>query len=343
MTRHPTRCPRATAPARRHILATLVGALVVLAAQAVAPDALAQPASTPWPAKPVRVVVPFSAGGTADILGRIVAQQLSKQLGQPFVIENKPGAGATIGAADVAKSPADGYTLLVVTPTFAITQFVYPNLPYDGPRDFVPVGLLMTTPLVLIVNPATNIRTAAEFVQAARAQPGKLSFSSAGNGSTPHLTMELLKQQAGLDLLHVPFKGGGEAITAVLSGTTNSYFAAQIEVSQHVKAGRLVILGSTSATRTPGLADIPTLSETVAPGFEVIHYTAMLVKAGTPRDIVDKLSENIVRALQAPEVREKIAQNGDVPQGTQAEAADLFAREYPRWSRAVKAANIKPE
>ena len=320
MTRHPTRCPRATAPARRHILATLVGALVVLAAQAVAPDALAQPASTPWPAKPVRVVVPFSAGGTADILGRIVAQQLSKQLGQPFVIENKPGAGATIGAADVAKSP-----------------------PYDGPRDFVPVGLLMTTPLVLIVNPATNIRTAAEFVQAARAQPGKLSFSSAGNGSTPHLTMELLKQQAGLDLLHVPFKGGGEAITAVLSGTTNSYFAAQIEVSQHVKAGRLVILGSTSATRTPGLADIPTLSETVAPGFEVIHYTAILVKAGTPRDIVDKLSENIVRALQAPEVREKIAQNGDVPQGTQAEAADLFAREYPRWSRAVKAANIKPE
>ena len=155
--------------------------------------------------------------------------------------------------------------------------------------------------------------------------------------------MELLKQQAGLDLLHVPFKGGGEAITAVLSGTTNSYFAAQIEVSQHVKAGRLVILGSTSATRTPGLADIPTLSETVAPGFEVIHYTAILVKAGTPRDIVDKLSENIVRALQAPEVREKIAQNGDVPQGTQAEAADLFAREYPRWSRAVKAANIKPE
>jgi tripartite-type tricarboxylate transporter receptor subunit TctC len=204
------------------------------------------------------------------------------------------------------------------------------------------VGLLMTTPLVLIVNPATNIRTAAEFVQTAKAQAGRLSFSSAGNGSTPHLAFELLTQQTGLELLHVPYKGGGEAITAVLSGTTTSYFAAPIEVMQNVKAGK-PILGASSLTRTPGLADFPTLSETVAPGFEVTHYTAILVKAGTPREIVDKLSENIVLALQAPEVREKIAQNGDVPAGTLAEATDLFAREYPRWSRAVKAANIKPE
>jgi tripartite-type tricarboxylate transporter receptor subunit TctC len=323
---------------RQNVL-RLLPALVAVAALAASPCAFAQS----WPSKPVRVVVPFSTGGTADILGRIAAQQLSKQLGQPFVIDNKPGAGATIGAADVAKAPADGYTLLVVTPTFSITQYVYSNLPYDGQKDFVPVGLLMTTPLVLIVNPATNIRTAAEFVQTAKAQPGRLSFSSAGNGSTPHLAFELLKQQTGLELLHVPYKGGGEAITAVLAGTTTSYFAAPIEVMQNVRAGKLLILGASSLTRTPGLADFPTLSETVAPGFEVTHYTAILVKAGTPREIVDKLSENIVRALQAPEVREKIAQNGDVPAGTLAEATELFAREYPRWSRAVKAANIKPE
>ena len=323
---------------------TLGCAIFTLLANFIMPVAFAQPASAQsWPNKPVRVVVPFSAGGTADILGRIVAQQLSIQLGQPFVIDNKPGAGATIGASDVARSPADGYTLMVVTPTFAITQFVYPNLSYDGTRDFVPVGLLMSTPLTLIVNPALNLRTTAEFVKAVKAQPGKFSFSSAGNGSTPHLSMELLKQQLGLDLLHVPFKGGGEAITAVMAGTTSSYFSAPIEVNQHVNAGRLVLLGSTSLTRTPGLAELPTLSETVAPGLEVIHYTAILVKAGTPREIIDKLSENIVRALATPAVREKIAQNGDVPKGTVAEATDLFAREYPRWSRAVKAAKIKPD
>jgi tripartite-type tricarboxylate transporter receptor subunit TctC len=323
-------------------LRTFRAVLAAVALFLVASSALAQGAAQTWPNKPVRVVVPFSTGGTADILGRIVAQQLQKQLGQPFVVENKPGAGATIGAAEVAKAPADGYTLLVVTPTFSITQYVYSNLPYDGQKDFVPVGLLMTTPLVLITHPG-GARTPAEFVQVAKAQPGRLSFSSAGNGSTPHLAMELLRQQTGIDLLHVPFKGGGEAITAVLAGTTNAYFAAPIEVMQNVKAGKLVILASTSLTRTPSLADYPTLAETVAPGFEVIHYTSLLVKAGTPRDIIEKLSENLVRALQAPEVREKIVQNGDVPAGTLAEATALYAKEYPRWGSAVRAANVKPD
>ena len=324
------------------IVGRLFAALAATALLAVAATAHAQGAAQTWPSKPVRVVVPFSTGGTADILGRIVAQQLQKQLGQPFVVENKPGAGATIGAADVAKAPADGYTLLVVTPTFSITQYVYSNLPYDGQKDFVPVGLLMTTPLVLITHPG-GAKTPGEFVQTAKAQPGRVSFSSAGNGSTPHLAMELLRQQTGIDLLHVPFKGGGEAITAVLAGTTNAYFAAPIEVMSNVKAGKLVILASTSLTRTPSLAEYPTLAETVAPGFEVIHYTSVLVKAGTPRDIIDKLSENLVRALQAPEVREKIMQNGDVPAGTLADATALYAKEFPRWGAAVRAANVKPD
>jgi tripartite-type tricarboxylate transporter receptor subunit TctC len=331
-------------PARTRRAAIRALLVVAAAAALAASPATRGQSAQAWPTKPVRVVIPFSTGGTADILGRIVAQQLSRQLNQPFVVENKPGAGATIGAADVAKPPADGYTLLVVTPTFSITQYVYPNLPYDGQKDFVPVGLLMTTPLVLITNPSTSLRTAADFMQAVKAQPGRMSFSSAGNGSTPHLAMESLRQQVGsLDLLHVPFKGGGEAITAVLAGTTNFYFAAPIEVMQNVKAGKLVILGASSLTRTPGLPDYPTLSETIAPGFEVMHYTSLLVRAGTPRDIIEKLSENLVRALQAPEVREKIAQNGDVPAGTLAEAASLYAREYPRWSSAVKAANVKPD
>ncbi|GAA4326450.1 tripartite tricarboxylate transporter substrate binding protein [Pigmentiphaga soli] len=301
-------------------------------------------AESSWPAKPVRVVAPFSTGGTADILARIVAHQLTKQLGQSFVVENRPGAGATIGAAEVARSPADGYTLLVITPTFSITQFVYPSLPYDGRKDFVPVGLVMTTPLVLVVNPASGMRTAGDFIRAAKASPGKVSFSSAGVGSTPHLGFELLEQSAGIELLHVPFKGGGEAINAVLGGTTNAYFAAPIEVGEMLKAGRLTALGATSLRRTELLSDLPTLAESGVPGFEVVHYTAIMVRAGTPPDIVAKLSENLVRALRNPEVREKISQNGgEVPAGTMEEAKDLFAREYPRWSHVVKAAGIKPE
>ena len=286
-----------------------------------------------WPVKPVRVIVPFSPGGTADILGRIASLQLGKQLGQSFVVENKPGAGAA----------ADGYTLLVITPTFSITQFVYRNLPYDGQRDFIPVGLLMTTPLVLVVNPALNVRNATEYIAAAKAKPGKITFSSSGSGSTPHLAFELLKQQAGIDLLHIPYKGGGEAVTAVLSGTVDSYFAAPIEINAYVKAGKLIAAGSTALTRTPGLADLPTLAESGAPGFEVIHYTAVLVRAGTPPEIVARLSEQLVRALQNPDVREKIAQNGDVPAGTLAEATELFKREHPRRAQAVKAANVKPD
>ena len=303
--------------------------------------AAAQSAASSWPNRPVRVVVPFGAAGTADILARIFAEQLSKQLGQPFVVENRGGAGTTIGAAEVFKSPADGYTVMVVTPTFSIAQYVYPDLPYQA-KDFTPVALLMTTPLILVVNPKTGFKTVADYIKAAKAKPGSISFASAGAGSTPHLAFELLKTQANIDLLHVPYKGGGEAVTSVLSGTTDSYFSAPIESGQHVKAGKLTLLGASSLKRTPGLADYPTISESGLPGFEVTHYTSLLVKTGTPPDIIAKLSENIVKAVQAPDVREKIAQNGDVPLGTQAEAVELYTKEYERWPKAVKAANVKP-
>lgn len=329
--------PRRESATRRGLLC--VAFLPVLAALH-APLALAQ--AQTWPNKPVRVVVPFSTGGTADTLARIIAAQLTKQLGQTFVVDNKPGAGATIGTAEVARAPADGYTLLVHTTTFTISQHVYPNLTYDGQKDFVPVGLLMTTPLILVTGPSSGFKTVADYVNAAKAKPGQVSFSSSGAGSTPHLGFEMLKQTAGIELLHVPYKGGGEAITAVIAGNTHSYFAAPIEVSELIKAGKLVALGSTSVKRTPGLDYMPTLAESGIANFELIHYTALLARAGTPPDILAKLSENLVRALQAPEVREKIAQNGDVPAGTMAEASDLFTRSYPVWGAVVKTANIKP-
>ena len=199
---------------------------------------------------------------------------MTKQLGQSFFVENKPGAGTTIGATEVARAPADGYTMMVVTPTFAIAQYVYPNLPYDGPKDFVPVALLMTTPLLLVVNPATGFKTVGDFVQGAKAKPGQISFSSAGSGSTPHLAFELLRMQAGIDLLHVPYKGGGEAVQALLAGTTNSYFFAPIECGPHLKAGKLVALGASSLKRTPGLAEIPTIAESGLPGFRIASEEA---------------------------------------------------------------------
>jgi tripartite-type tricarboxylate transporter receptor subunit TctC len=300
-------------------------------------------AAQSWPSRPVRVVVPFSTGGTSDTVARIVAQQLTKQLGQSFIVDNKPGAGATIGTAEVARAPADGYTVLVHTITFTITQHVYGKLPYDGQKDFVPLALLMTTPLILVTPPSLNLKTPADFIALAKEKPGQVSFSSSGTGSAPHLGFELLKQTAGIDLLHVPYKGGGEAITAVVAGNTHSYLAAPIEITELVKAGKLAALGSTAPQRTPSLSHLPTIAESGVPGFELIHYTAMLIKAGTPPDVVAKLSENLVRALQAPEVRDRMTPNGDVPAGTMAEAAELFAKSYPQLGRVVRAANIKAD
>ncbi len=252
-----------------------------------------------WPSKPVRVIVPFGAGGTADIIGRIIAQQLSIQLGQPFVVENKGGASTTIGATEVFKQPADGYTLLMATPTFAVSQSVYPNLPFAS-KDFLPVAIFITTPLLLVVNPGTGFKTAGDYIKAAKANPGKISFASAGAGSSPHLAFELLMEQAGIELLHVPYKGGGEAVGSVLSSTTDSYFSVPIESGPHIRAGKLVALGSSGKKRTPSFPDVPTIAESGLPNFDTLHYTSMLVRTGTPQDIVNKLSENIQKAMKAP-------------------------------------------
>jgi tripartite-type tricarboxylate transporter receptor subunit TctC len=270
-----------------------------------------------------------------------MGQQLSIQLGQPFVVENKGGASTTIGATEVFKSPADGYTLLVATPTFAVAQSVYSNLPY-GAKDFLPVALFITTPLLLVVNPNTGFKTAGDYIKAAKANPGKLSFASAGAGSTPHLGFELLMEQAGIELLHVPYKGGGEAVASVLSGTTDSYFSVPIESGPHLRAGKMTALAGTGQKRAPSFPDVPTLAESGLPNFDMLHYTSMLVRAGTPQDIVSKLSQNVVKAMQAPDVREKLLQNGDVALGTLAEAGDLYAKEYARWPAVVKKAGIKP-
>ncbi len=325
---------------KRRALVKAGAALAGTAALGLPPLARGQSAAS-WPSKPVRVIVPFGAGGTADIVGRIISQQLSIQLGQPFVVENKGGASTTIGATEAFRQPADGYTLLMATPTFAVSQSVYPNLPFT-PKDFLPVAIFITTPLLLVVNPNTGFKTVADYIKAAKANPGKISFASAGAGSAPHLGFELLMSQAGIELLHVPYKGGGEAVGSVLSGTTDSYFSVPIESGPHIRAGKLVALGSSGPKRTPSFPDVPTIAESGLPTFDTIHYTSMLIRAGTPQDIVNKLSENIQKAIRAPEVRDKLAQNGEVAQGTLAEAGALYENEYKMWPAVVKKAGIKP-
>ena len=320
--------------ARRSCCAVLAGLFCVLAVPAAAQS---------WPAKPVRVIVPFPPGGASDALARMVAQKMGEQLGQSFVVENRPGAASTIGIAEAAKAPADGYTLLLAAAPFVITQYVYPKLSYDVRKDFVPVGLLQTTPTLLVVNPALGVASVADFLKLARAKPGQISYATPGSGSLPHLIGELLKMQAGVDLLHVPYKGGGPALADLLAGHANSAFLSPIEVNAHIKSGKLLALAATSARRTPSLTGLPTLAESGVSDFESLAWFGFVARAGTPIDVMAKLSEHLQRAVNNPEVRAKIAQSGDVPAATVQEFADLLAREHPRWERTVKSANIKPE
>ena len=211
-----------------------------------------------WPSKPVRVIVPFPPGGASDALARTVAQNMSEQLGQPFLVDNKPGAASTIGIAEAAKTPADGYTILLAAAPYVITQYVYPKLSYDVRKDFVPLGLLQTTPTLLVVNPALGVNTMADFLKLAKSKPGQVSYATPGGGSLPHLIGELFKQQAGIDMMHVPYKGGGPALADLLAGHVNSSFLSPIEVNAHTKSGKLIALGASSLKRTPALAALPT-------------------------------------------------------------------------------------
>jgi tripartite-type tricarboxylate transporter receptor subunit TctC len=296
-----------------------------------------------WPSKPVRVIVPFPPGGASDALARTVAQKMSEQLGQPFLVDNKPGAASTIGIAEAAKTPADGYTILMAAAPYVITQYVYPKLSYDVRKDFVPLGLLQTTPTLLVVNPALGVNTMADFLKLAKSKPGQVSYATPGGGSLPHLIGELFKQQAGVDMMHVPYKGGGPALADLLAGHVNSSFLSPIEVNAHTKSGKLIALGASSLKRTPALAALPTFAEAGVTDFEALAWFGFVGRQGTPPEVLAKLSEHLQRALKSPEIRDKIAQSGDVPAGTVQEFADLLGREHVRWERTVKAANIKPE
>jgi len=314
---------------------------IVVAVLAALAYAAAAPAQT-FPSKPVRFVVPFAPGGQSDVVARTVGQKAGERWGQPVVVENKPGAATTIGADFVAKSPADGYTILLAPAPFVITQYAYPTLPYDSRRDSTPVTLLVTNPLVVTINPTkVAAKSFPDFVATAKREPGKLNYGSPGNGSLPHLATELFRLRSGIDVVHVPYKGGGPAVVDLVGGQIAFMFASPLEVMAHVKAGKLNVLGVTSAKRLSYWPEVPTVIESGYPDYEALAWFGVVAPAATPRDVVAKLSADIVAALKSPDVSEKLAAQGTEVAGTTPEAfAEFLGREHARWSEAVKAANV---
>ena len=326
---------------------TALAALIAAAALPLAGPAMAQ---TAWPTKPVRIVVPFPAGGTTDILARALAPELQKVFGQPFIVENKGGAGGNVGAADVAKSPADGYTLLMGTVgTHAINVSLYPKMPYDHVKDFVPVTLVAGVPNVLVVNPAQaqkyGINSVADLIKVARANPGRLNFSSSGNGTSIHLAGELFKMQTRTFMVHFPYRGSAPALIDLIGGNMDLMFDNLPSAMPHIKSGRLKALAVTSATRSAALPDLPTLEEaggTALKGYEASSWFGLLAPAGTPMDVVNRVQQETAKAMATPALKERLLAQGAIPSGmTSAEFVRFIEAETKKWAAVVKAAGAK--
>ena len=312
-----------------------------LSAVAAAP-ALAQAA---WPTKPVVYVVPFAPGGNTDAFARLLNQKLGAALGQPVVIENKPGAGGNVGSDYVAKAAPDGYTILGGTiSSHAINVSVYPSMPYDPVKSFEPVILLGSNPLVFAVSATTPYKTLKEVLDAARAKPGQLAFASPGNGTSPHLAGELLKLQAGVDFTHVPYKGSGPALTDVIGGQVPIIIDTTIVLGPQIKAGKLRPLAVAYPKRLATLPDVPTAAEAGVPGWDVVSWQAVFAPAGTPKPVVARLNSEIARVMKTPDVQARLAEMGvEVAAGPPEQLGDFQKAEIAKWARVVKAAGIKVE
>ncbi len=295
-----------------------------------------------WPTKPVRLVIPFAPGGATDIIGRLVGQKLGDRLGQPVVVDNRPGAATTIGNAAVAKAAPDGYTLLFAPTPFVITQALYPNLPYDADKEFAPVSLLAVSPFILVVNAALPVKNVAELIALARAKPGALTFCSAGSGSVPHLAGELFKLNAKIDIVHVPYKGGGPAITDLIGGQVNMMFATPIEVMAHVNSGKLRVLATTSSKRLPSLPDVPTMQESGVPQFDVYAFFGVLAPAGTPKPVIDRVAGDLAQVMKDPDVLQRFAEQSAEPRVLGPEQFTAFLKsERSKWADVVKRSGAK--
>lgn len=295
-----------------------------------------------YPQRPVRLLLPFPAGGAVDLVVRIMAAKMSTDLGQPFVIENKAGAGGIIATDAVAKSAPDGYTLLITTPNHTINAALQPSLPYNSDKDVVPISVLAEVPEVLVSNPKAPFKTFAEFVAYAKQNPRKLDYASAGVGTLPHLTMELLAQRLGIQLTHIPYRGAAPAMTDLLSDVVQLKLDTYATSQPQVAAGRLRMLGIASSHRSPLMPDMPTIAEIGLPGYEGILWIGMMAPAGTPSAVIDKLAEESRKAATDPTVAERLRHDGvDPVGGTPADFAALIAREVTQWRDLAKATGIK--
>jgi tripartite-type tricarboxylate transporter receptor subunit TctC len=296
-----------------------------------------QAAAQSWPAKAVRVVVPLSAGGFADVPARLLAPRLSARLGQQFYVENRPGAGGTIGSDVVAKAEADGHTLLFTATPHVISPWLYKKMPYDALKDFAPVARLASGPYALVVNPALKVESVAELIAAARAQPGEIYYASSGNGSAQHLVTAMFTTLAGIKLNHVPYKGSGPAMQDLVSGQVKVSFAGVPNVMNHVRNGRLRLLAVTTAARWPDLPEVPTLAEAGVPGYEAALWLALLAPAGTPDEIVRRLNAEIGAELKDPELIKTLRATGIAPSLLGPQELGAFMRaEHEKWGRVVR-------
>lgn len=308
---------------------------------ALAGESLAQ---TSYPTRAVRMVVPSSAGGGTDIIARIITPKLSERLGQQVIVDNRPGAGTVIGGEVVAKSPPDGYTLLMGISTLATNPVIYKKMPYDAVRDFAPITQAIAAPNILVVHPSLPAKTVKELIALGRAHPGQLNFGSAGLGTNPHLSMELFLSMAKLKMVHIPYKGSAPAIIDILAGQIAVMAATILTGMPHVRSGRLRALGITGAKRSAAAPEIPTIAEAGVPGYEAIQWYGVLAPANTPKEIIAKLHGEIARILHLPEVKERFVSDGADPVGnTPEEFARYIRAETEKWARVARDAGIKPE
>jgi len=306
--------------------------------------ALAQPGSAPWPSKPIRLVVGYSAGGATDLIARQVGQRLSEQLGQPVTIDNRTGANSNVGAEAVSHAPADGYTLYVYTIANTINASLYPRLGYDPVKDFEPIGLIASIPNVLVVNPTLPIQSVGDYQRFAKANKEGITFASSGSGSSIHLSGEIFKMQSRLNLLHVPYRGSAPAISDLIGGQVQSMFDNMPSALPHIKAGRLRAIAVTSAQRSPLLPDVPTLAESGYPGLEVQSWFGLAAPTGTPAAVLERLNQALNKSLAQPELRQRLQEMAATPlPGTPEQMRQTIANEIKRWREVVKASGAKAD
>ena len=318
----------------RLLLITAAGLLLALTSFAAAQD---------YPNRPIRLIIPFPPGGSNDVVGRMIATQMSERLGKQVIVDNRAGAGGVVGTEIASKAPPDGYTLLVISLAHAVNPWLY-KLPYDPIKDFTPVGILASGPNVLVVNPQLPVNSVKELLVLAKQKPGDLQYASAGIGSFQHLGGELFKLEAGVDILHIPFKGGGPAMIDVIGGHTKIMFSSLVQTTPHIKSGKLRALGTGGAKRSSVLPDVPTIAEAGVPSYLAVNWWGIVAPTGTPQAIVDRLGKALSEVQNSPEVNKQFTSEGaEIVRMTPAEFGGFMVKEMSKWEHVVKQGGIKAE